>query len=307
LTLGRSSSSPPDCEIPVELDAPVDGPSPAGFVDIIETVDSGYYEKIEIFSTFPLHHQSMRVSVDYAMPLDHRMAVPKTDLDANAYVKTMFVPFCITFLTAHRPELRFIEELSGQSEEPEEYGDEASLTGTDTPSSPSQENESSFSENEPPSTEGDKSSKSHPFSDISDCVPIKENMDNDEANPLKSLFESELTDPEVAEILFQILAGKLECAAPNPDDHFVEGSDLSLLGLLELQDDCPVQNSGEFTTYAPSSSSSSSGSSSSTAKNQGLTSSSSGQGAASGGSGGIVTGYVFYFQLIKFDCEAIRG
>jgi hypothetical protein len=139
LTLGRSSSSPPDCEIPVELDAPVDGPSPAGFVDIIETVDSGYYEKIEIFSTFPLHHQSMRVSVDYAMPLDHRMAVPKTDLDANAYVKTMFVPFCITFLTAHRPELRFIEELSGQSEEPEEYGDEASLTGTDTPSSPSQE------------------------------------------------------------------------------------------------------------------------------------------------------------------------
>ena len=196
----------------------MDGPSPAGFVDIIETVDSGYYEKIEIFSTFPLHHQSMRVSVDYAMPLDHRMAVPKTDLDANAYVKTMFVPFCITFLTAHRPELRFIEEIPGQSEKPEEYGDEASLTGTDTPSSPSQENESSFSENEPPSTKGDKSSKSH-----------------------------------------------------------------------------------------PSSSSSSSGSSSSTAKNQGLASSSSGQGAASGGSGGIVTGYVFYFQLIKFDCEAIRG
>jgi hypothetical protein len=110
-----------------------------------------------------------------------------------------------------------------------------------------------------PSTEGNGSSQSGISSKVSDSG--NEDNGDEDCSTLKGLINSVLrTDPDVARIAFRVLAGKLECAPPNPNDRFEDSGDLSLLGLLELQDSTPIKNSGAFTTYAPSSSSRSSSS-----------------------------------------------
>jgi hypothetical protein len=90
------------------------------------------------------------------------------------------------------------------------------------------------------------------------------------------------TDPEVAELLFHELDGRLECVPPNDNDHFEESSGLSLLSILELQDSRIVQNSGAF-TYSPSSSSGSSSSSSTQNQGGAISPGSNGQSLSSGG------------------------
>jgi len=118
----------------------------------------------------------------------------------------------------------------------------------------------SFAGTENPSTEGDRSTQSH-VSDDSDSERSEETPDGECSN-LEGVIKDVLRtdEPEVIKMVFRDLDGKLECAPPHPNDRF-EDSDLALLSLLDLQDPRPIENSGAFTTYAPSSSSGSSSSS----------------------------------------------
>lgn len=120
----------------------------------------------------------------------------------------------------------------------------------------------SFAGTENPSSQGTRSSQSHRSSEASELASSEKSRDRG-CNSLQDIIIEVLRpDTEVADILYHSLDGKLECAPPNPNDRF-EDSGLSLFSLLELQDPRPIENSGAFTTYAPSSSSGSSSSSSS--------------------------------------------
>jgi hypothetical protein len=150
-------------------------------------------------------------------------------------------------------------QFHSHTEEPELEQD--TITMSEASSNRSNPVAPSFSGTEQPSTEGGGSS-SHPSSEASESEPrkIRESSVDD---ALRSIIDQALRpDTEVAEILFNDLKGRLECAAPNSHDHF-EDSGLSLFRLLELQDTKPIENSRAFTTYAPSSSSGSSSSASS--------------------------------------------
>jgi len=139
------------------------------------------------------------------------------------------------------------------------YMDQFSITRSVSPSNRSHPAGSSFSGSEDPSTEGDKSSQSQSSSTVSDSVTSDDSRDGNDGGTLQGVIRTVLrTDPDVAELLFHALDGKLECAPPNHNHHFEESSGLDLLSILELQDSSIIQNSEGFTTHGPSSSSGSS-------------------------------------------------
>lgn len=160
-------------------------------------------------------------------------------------------------LTTSRAEFEVPEEI--QTPREIEYLDQSSLTRSASPSNRSHPAASSFSESGDPSTGGDRSSQSQPSSAVSDSVTSNDSSDEDHDGTLQGVIRTVLrTDPDVAELLFRALDGRLECAPPNHSDHFEESSGLDLLSILELQDSSIVENSGVFTTRGPSSSSGSS-------------------------------------------------
>jgi hypothetical protein len=91
------------------------------------------------------------------------------------------------------------------------------------------------------------------------------------------------SDPEVADLVYNKIKGKLEYATPDDIEQPLGSHELSLLRLLELEAFGIVQPNGSFTAYAGSSSS---GSSAPSHSNQGIGASSSS--ASQNSSGGIV-------------------
>jgi hypothetical protein len=163
----------------------------------------------------------------------------------------------VEILTTSRADPGVLEEI--QTPRDNEYLDQSSFTRSASPSNRSHPAASSFSEGEDPSTEGDRSSQSQPPSTVSDSVTSDDSSDGDHGGTLQGVIRTVLrTDPDVAELLFRALDGRLECAPPNHNNRFEEYSGLDLLSILELQDSSIVQNSGAFTTHGPSSSSGSS-------------------------------------------------
>ncbi len=169
----------------------------------------------------------------------------------------------VEILTTSRAEFEVLEDIHTPREN--EYPDQSSFTRSASPSNRSHPGASSFSGSEDPSTEGDRSSQSQPSSVVSDSVTSDDSSDGDYGGTLQGVLRTVLrTDPDVAEILFRALDGKLECAPPNHSDQFEESSGLDLLRILDLQDSSIFQNSGVLTTRGPTSSSGSSSGSSST-------------------------------------------
>ena len=125
-------------------------------------------------------------------------------------------------------------------------------TTTSNPIGNSFSSSPSLAGTENPSTDSESSSQSRKSTDVSES-DLNEDSGDEDSNSLEDVIKTILTDDEVAAIVFRALDGKLECAPLNVNDNF-EGSNLSLLDLLELQYSTPIQNSEAFTTYAPSSS-----------------------------------------------------
>jgi hypothetical protein len=144
-----------------------------------------------------------------------------------------------------------------QSARDNENLDQSSFTRSSSPSNGSHPAPSSFSESEDPSTEGDKSSRSQPSSAVSDSVTSDDSSDSDQGSSLQSVIRTVLrTDPDVADLLFRALDGRLECAPANHSDYFEESGGLDLLSMLELQDSRTFQDCEVYTTHGSSTGSS---------------------------------------------------
>jgi hypothetical protein len=169
----------------------------------------------------------------------------------------------VNILTTYRVEF---DSLEGIHTPPgnEDLGD-SSIPTSASPSSASQQSPPSAVETDDSPTEGDRSSQSQHSSAISDSRRSDRDEDNDHCNRLEDLIKKDVlrTDPEVAELLFQALDGKIECASPNRSAQFEDSGEFSLLLLLGVQDSSIIHHSGTMTTHMVSSSSSSSSSSAS--------------------------------------------